>query len=419
MSKKRFRRVSTNSASTRRSNKSEGNDSGGIEDAGGRAKSEFVEGSSARHPLASASSLRQQRPRTTSISLQEIHTISTPYAAVLRDSSQEALENVITSRLIETCLAITVFDMQPDPGAPSGETAAKGRTTPASSSSAKGGVRRSTRPSLSVQDKPTSRHDSTAGSRFSPATGIVKAMNHVKSASSPSFRQHEVSTATAARGKLAKADKNVKPPPSEGHTTYISPVHRPSTNPTFSFDANGLDGNPLTFVGHKLGLEVWGRPEVRNNASLRDKGKDKERVSNVTPAEWKVIESWFIDLDKLIPLTEEVRVLHSALMKLDLDYFQNDSQLYLPPNTPLITLSPFGQVYYLPSQRDIITRSPSPLPGYSSEPEYEATKSNKVADVVTSRKRHKRVPSDPSEAPVLARTASYECLFKLVVLFKA
>ena len=405
--------------STRRSNKSEGNDSGGIEDAGGRAKSEFVEGSSARHPLASASSLRQQRPRTTSISLQEIHTISTPYAAVLRDSSQEALENVITSRLIETRLAITVFDMQPDPGAPSGETAAKGRTTPASSSSAKGGVRRSTRPSLSVQDKPTSRHDSTAGSRFSPATGIVKAMNHVKSASSPSFRQHEVSTATAARGKLAKADKNVKPPPSEGHTTYISPVHRPSTNPTFSFDANGLDGNPLTFVGHKLGLEVWGRPEGRNNASLRDKGKDKERVSNVTPAEWKVIESWFIDLDKLIPLTEEVRVLHSAPMKLDLDYFQNDSQLYLPPNTPLITLSPFGQVYYLPSQRDIITRSPSPLPGYSSEPEYEATKSNKVADVVTSRKRHKRVPSDPSEAPVLARTASYECLFKLVVLFKA
>ena len=137
-------------------------------------------------------------------------------------------------------------------------------------------------------------------------------MNHAKSASAPGFRQHEVSTAAAtAQGKPAKADKNSKPPPSEVRTTYISPIHRPSTNPTFSFDANLLDANALTFVGHKLRLEVWGRPEVRSNASLRDKGKDKEREP---PPKWKVIDSWFIDLDKLIPLTGDVRVLHFAQM---------------------------------------------------------------------------------------------------------
>lgn len=348
--------------------------------------------------------------------------MSTPSAAVFRDSSQEALVNVITSRLVETCLAITVVHTQPDPGA-SPETATKGQTNPVSSGGANGGIRRSTRPSLSVQEKTTSRRDSTAASRFSSATRTVKAMTHAKSASAPGFRQHEVLTAAAAQGKPAKADKNGKPPPSEGRTTYISPVHRPSTNPTFSFDANLLDANALTFVGHKLRLEVWGRPEVRNNASLRDKGKDKEREPNVDPPKWKVIDSWFIDLDKLIPLTEDVRVLYFALTKPNLENFQTDSQLYLPPNTPLITLSPFGQVYYLPSQRDAITRSPSPLPGYSSEPEYEATTSDKAADVMTgihgSRKRHRRVPLDLSEPPVLARTASYEYLSMSVVLLKA
>ena len=408
--------------STRRSNKSDGNDSATVEDAAGRSKSEFVEGSSVRTLSASASSLRQQRPRTTSILLQEIHTISTPSAALLRDSSQEALVNIITSRLVETCLAITVVHAQPDPGASPEETATKGLTSPASSSGAKGGIRRSTRPSLSVQEKSTSRRDSTTASRLSSATRAVKAMNHVKSASAPTFRQHEVSTATA-QGKPAKADKNGKPLPSEGRTTYISPVHRPSTNPTFSFDANLMDANALTFVGHKLRLEVWGRPEVRKNGSLHDKGKDKEREPNVHLPKWKVIDSWFIDLDKLIPLTEDVRVLHFVLMKPNFENFQTDSQLYLPPNTPLITLSPFGQVYYLPSQRHTVTRSPSPLPGYSSEPEYEATKSDEAADVMTgihgSRKRHRRVPLDPSESPVLARTASYEYLSKLVVLLKA
>jgi hypothetical protein len=355
--------------------------------------------------------------------MQEIHTISTPSVAVLRDSSQEALVNIITSRLVETCLAITVVHSQPDLGASPEETATKGRTSPVSSSGAKGGIRRSTRPSLSVQEKPTSRRDSTTTSRLSSAIRTVKAMNHTKSASASGLRQHEVSTAAAAQGKPAKADKNGKPPPSEGRTTYISPVHRPSTNPTFSFDANLLDANALTFVGHKLRLEVWGRPEVRNNASLRDKGKDKDREPNVHPPKWKVIDSWSIDLDKLIPLTEDVRVLHFVLMKRNFENFQTDSQLYLPPNTPLITLSPFGHVYYLPSQRDTITRSPSPLPGYSSEPEYEATKSAKAADVMMrihgSRKRHRRVPLDPSEPPVLARTASYEYLSKLVVLLKA
>jgi hypothetical protein len=306
--------------STRRSIKSEGIDLAGIEDAGGRkpsnSKSEFVEGSSSQRLSVSPSSLRQQRPRTTSTSLQEIHTSMT----LLYGSSQEALENVITSRLVETRLVITVFYAQPDPGAPPEKTATqvpsnngKGSTSP------KGGVRRSTRPSLSVQEKATFRRESTTSFRFSsPRTaGTVKAVNHVKSASTPSFRQPEVSTAGApAQGGPVKSDKGDKSPPSEGHTTYISPIHHPSTNPTFSFDVNLLDDNPLTFVGHKLKLEVWGRSENNINVGLRDKGKDKQRESNVHPAEWKVIDGWFIDLEKLIPLTEEVHFPHFTLMTL-------------------------------------------------------------------------------------------------------
>ncbi|KAK2461727.1 hypothetical protein APHAL10511_006190 [Amanita phalloides] len=394
--KRRPRRVSANSVSTRRSAK--GNDQpavdlvGAASDAAARRTGNFVEGSSIRRSSMSASTLRQQRPRANSMTVSDLSTAS----ILLRDSSQEALESVIASRLVETCLVMTVFFSPSDIG----DQVAKPPVLPHNgkerTSNPKGGARRSARFSLSVQENATSRRESTVISRVGSA---VKAINHIKSASTPGLRRREefVAGSSVQSRSNAKSDKDGGLSLFETHVTYISPIHRPSTNPVFSFDTNLLRDRHLAFVGHKFRLEVWGRSDSINNVqNVRDKGKDKQKANNMHPTEWKVIDTWFIDLEKLIPLTEN----------------DTESHIYLPPNTPLFTLSPFGRVYYFPSHRDKITRSPSPTPGYSSEPECEAPKAIKKKSL----KKNEYDASNHSERPVRMRTSTSQVLSKLAAL---
>ncbi|KAF8633945.1 hypothetical protein AX15_001128 [Amanita polypyramis BW_CC] len=422
VSKKRPRKVSVNSVSTRRSSKSEGNDQagaaepivGGIFDASGRKqtdlKSEFVQGSSAKRYSMSTSTLRQQRPRATSISLNELHTSANTFTSTFRDSSQDALENIISSRLVETCLVVAVRRAQPVSVATSAQPSAflcngKEQSGSVQSSSQKSTTLRSNRLSLPVQDKTTLRCDSTVISRVSAAKsgGIMKAVSHVKSASSPNVRRHEMFTTGASL--QARPGTEDGPTVTSETYMYISSTNPPSTNPSFSFDVNLLDKNLLNSVGHKFKLEVWGRSIYnKRTTNVRGKGKDKLKEGDMHQPEWRVIDSWFIDLEKLVPLPEDT-----------------GSQVYLPPNTPLITLSPFGQVYCLPHERDAYMRPPSPLPGYSSEPEYEVTKSGGlvagIGETYGNWRGRQRDPLDVPESGVLrATTPTYQDLSKLVSL---
>lgn len=132
-------------------------------------------------------------------------------------------------------------------------------------------------------------------------------------------------------------------------------------------------------------VEVWGRtgggesqspdntrPPAGKAADTKGKGKAKQPDDEATSSEWRILETWDVDLRHLTALTEDVslphRLSHTGLV--------TPSQLaarpgHLPSNTLLIALST-GETFYLPPRSlgpASPARPPSPNAGYNSDPE--------------------------------------------------
>lgn len=93
---------------------------------------------------------------------------------------------------------------------------------------------------------------------------------------------------------------------------YISPILKPSTNPRFEIDTQGgFEFSPIADLGAStVVVEIWGR--LSNDG--KDKGKGKEKAHPLPSAgdkdgkhEWQILKTWDVDLNKLVPLTDEVR----------------------------------------------------------------------------------------------------------------
>jgi hypothetical protein len=156
---------------------------------------------------------------------------------------------------------------------------------------------------------------------------------------------------------------------------YFSPIHKPSINPFFPFDArSGHDIGPIVLQGQILKLEVWGKTSTshqRENTVL----EETTLGTNGDSQGWEMLYDWDVNLNKLIPLPDDVR-LHFSLVEPSFTIMQlDDSPTQLPSNTLVITLQPPGQRFYLPPVFDNtrIPRSKSPA-GYSSDPESELRK---------------------------------------------
>ena len=92
---------------------------------------------------------------------------------------------------------------------------------------------------------------------------------------------------------------------------YLSPIHRPSVNPSFNIDARtGSDFAPGTNLsGHKMIVEIWARqPDGSLDRSMKGKGKEKANwhEDSTADSEWKVLETWDVDLNDLLPINESV-----------------------------------------------------------------------------------------------------------------
>jgi hypothetical protein len=102
---------------------------------------------------------------------------------------------------------------------------------------------------------------------------------------------------------------------------------------------------------------------------------------------------------------------------------------HLPSNTLVITLSPPGKMFYLPSHLTSRVHSPDPSTGYASDPESEVRKvkqsgkpspdtAGELADqrniiVSLSRRRHRARAADTSNLSVdVLKTAGWQDLFK-------
>lgn len=156
---------------------------------------------------------------------------------------------------------------------------------------------------------------------------------------------------------------------------YFSPIHKPSINPFFPFDARpGHDIGPIVLQGQILKLEVWGKtstPHQRESTVL----EEAILGTNGDSQGWEMLYDWDVNLNKLIPLPDDVR-LYFSLVESSFTIMQlDDSPTQLPSNTLVITLQPPGQRFYLPPVFDNtrIPRSKSPA-GYSSDPESELRK---------------------------------------------
>ncbi|KDN50331.1 hypothetical protein RSAG8_01667, partial [Rhizoctonia solani AG-8 WAC10335] len=134
---------------------------------------------------------------------------------------------------------------------------------------------------------------------------------------------------------------------------FISPIHRPSTNPSWTgLDANGDFAEWVDRQQSQIIVALWGRVnECSASAWSNLKGKDKG-IGSDEPNEdnWKVLVEWDVQMDKL----EKVEA--TLLDHLDV----------LPSNTLLLSLAPSGDLYYLPSNSPSRPSSPT---AYASDSE--------------------------------------------------
>ncbi|KAJ7226042.1 UV radiation resistance protein and autophagy-related subunit 14-domain-containing protein [Mycena pura] len=454
LSRKRSRRISANSIATYKSFKSDesaGEDVGhvALESRGRRqtgSRLSFHGGGSVgsspsvRFHSGSAPTVRGHRPRTSSMtsSLNVSAQTSTglpgstippsiaPFIASLPDHSQTGLEKVIKARLFETFLAVSIeppspneVDGQPVPVVPPSPVLS-GPSTPPRSPKLTNGVslRKGTKPSpLSPTEKAL-----TSARRNIPTPPGSPSKHIPKSPSTSALKSNGKMPQLPRKSPTARMPSPAPRSPSPSSPTlpdYLSPVHRPSTNPSFAIDTRTWCQSSLRtdWSGRKLMIELWGKvgDGLRSPVPVPGKGKEKAEALDDTEAgedDWRVLEKWDLDLEHLMPLTEDQEV---------------------PSNTLVIKLQPLGRTFYLPSSLNLARRPPTPSAdiGYASDPESGGRPAKKGDDpaavqfspeirgvdvIALSRRRHRRGAGAPDSEQDRVKTASWQDLFKLVTL---
>ncbi len=264
------------------------------------------------------------------------------FRGFLRDTSQAGLEGIIGSRLVETFITMTsCTEVTSDnvsvrhtdldgpalsdnntsrseyvkPPARRNTLALSGNMTPRASMS----------PNRDLSSSPGSRGTQFAGtssergrarsaSVLTNRRGVSKPP-HVKilSQKSPITR---ASPPLLSNSSIALSQSKLNPCPTT--PDYLSPIHRPSTNPSFHVDArDGFDFAPGADLDcPRVRVEIWGRISQSLTASLQDKrkGKEKEKagaqgdVKFDSDVQWSILERWDVNLNYLIPLPEDVRL---------------------------------------------------------------------------------------------------------------
>ncbi|KAG2109660.1 uncharacterized protein F5147DRAFT_691713 [Suillus discolor] len=354
------------------------------------------------------------------------------------DYSQRTLEKVIESRLVETFISITVPDTPDVFPLPSplpttqrtrAESAPRTRSftfndfvVPNSVASVRKASKTS-RPNSAESSKaaPLSRPEPSSSIRSS--TTLRKGTPPVRTAGASLMtrvvpKTHKSSTSVPRNSTASQlpsppaSPASPEPPLLRTVPNYISPIHQPSTNPSFVIDARSeFEFAPWTDLGaDTVKIELWAKTcrhlTSGAGASLESKGKQKEMlVTDPTREgpEWTVLEQWNVTLADLVPLKPELEAHPSRL----------------PSNTLFISFSTHAETFYLP------TRSVSGVHSHSRSPSPTAQEFGSFghsADPTTPARFH--LPQTPSEQPnksrrsrkTNARTASSQDLLQLVTL---
>ena len=321
--------------------------------------------------ISAASVFTSDSGRASSLGWRDVQSSGSRLPELLQDTSQRSLEKVLRSRLIETFITITLPSSKgrndtDAVGRPLEATTSSRPSTPdleslhqksssvsskATASSLKSAAARRGSVAGGTTKKPSSRPGTpsrphTAASPVKPGQsshrpGTTSAsLSNGKTPSSPVspktpttpsiHRQRPSIPSSSPSPSPLKSGFPVTPPATPPLPTsadilseepvvpdYISPIHWPSTNPTFQIDARSRGEFALgtNLSGSKLRVEVWGRVKhglgwasVRNG-DVKGKGRALD-LGDADGSEWRVLESWDFDLMDLIPLSDDVGVVH-------------------------------------------------------------------------------------------------------------
>ncbi|KAI0662390.1 UV radiation resistance protein and autophagy-related subunit 14-domain-containing protein [Cubamyces menziesii] len=363
--------------------------------------------------LSHASSLSQHAGSSSHLSGDIGTSTSAIFPSLFQDTSQKSLEKIFQSRLVETFVTITLLPGDRQSGTrPRTPTSSRERSE--SHPPTPSHLSKDRSPMTSPKNASTSKvvpRRGTVGSSAAPVKQAITSTRHTPSASSSSLRSTATghtkspSLQSAPNGKPAKSSPvpspqkarrgipSPLPSPSTTTTTpvpshaaspkataghsqpgddelpvpdYISPVHRASTNPRFQLSKYEFAPS-ADLSTSRMRVEVWGRAD--GGASVhKGKGKERETHDAAGTSQWKVLESWDVDLCRMAPLTD------------DLATHPN----HLPSNTLLVTLSS-GETLYLPPQSlrpSSPSQPPSPNAGYNTDPEGDVHRVRDAGDSV-------------------------------------
>ncbi|KAF8588414.1 hypothetical protein K439DRAFT_1658436 [Ramaria rubella] len=365
--------------------------------------------------------------------------------------SQRALEKIVSSRLVETFVTLT---LQPSTTSHPPSQASSPPTSPAISivNARKGkdvSVKRAT--SASAANHRRGASNSSTSSTLSTGSSHPNRTQSLASPSSPSPSRARVGGSarisapstrpanfpsppptpppSSPRPKPTPAISNSRAPPAKlrHHENsqkeipfsiptplYISPTHLPSTNPTFSHLDPEREFAPWADTSaSRVKVAIWGRGEGelsrfsrRASEGRKDvKGKSKEQLSDETGSRvedrcrWTILDEWIVDLDDMEPVPLDL-VAHR-----------------LPSNTLLLTLSS-GQVFRIPPVSSFTapsapSRAPSPLgPEYNSDGEVENLKRRRTEHAARERETLEKSLRETR----MTKSATFQDLVKIVNL---
>lgn len=240
---------------------------------------------------------------------------------------QKELEKVIWSRLVETFLTIETpsekpQDTQPPASPPITSPLGHRRAVPSTgslsrraalnnSSSKDLGRGNTSSPSPGVRQKRQSASVSSVASIPSSGTrSRTSSPSHVKSNSTSITSP----PGSASPRKLTfPHSPPPTPPPSLSEPlppVFISPVHRPSTNPKFVIDPQDHTYPPWAdLTVDRAIVYLWGHVGTEWGATdCKGKGKEKDSSSNLeaNDGEWKILATWEFSFTELVPLPDDV-----------------------------------------------------------------------------------------------------------------
>ena len=324
--RRRSRRISTTSTHTSRSVKSDVDDGpplsptdGGRKRSSSKASSRvdppspLVGGSVRRlsqrsrhvpHPSSVGSSSSMRRRESTG-TLATTTAAASSVARVFSDLSQIGLETVVNSRLVETFITVSVPEVSTGnlDNSPAKRSFYLPPTSPENNSSSI--------PPQSTHRKGPSAGGSGSTSRASiisnDTTSTKRQAGRIAASklSSPKTSQRPTISLSYPFPSVCTSENSLQYP---SVPNFISPIHRPSINPTFALDDLSTPGvvDWADLSLQQMKVELWGRVGTGWGASATVKGKGKEREPALTNVEWKPLETWEIDLTGLVPLPEQV-----------------------------------------------------------------------------------------------------------------